>query len=145
MTHNPEFTCCEFYMAYADYGDLMQMTEDMVSQMVYAIHGSYKIRYNPDADTDYMIDFTTPWKRMNIQESLEEMFPGKMPKPENLHLEESRKMLDDIVVGKGLECSAQGDKIDDAVLSLKCDFWRFWSFLGFFGHFRLFWVFFSNV
>ena len=98
-------------MAYADYGDLMQMTEDMVSQMVYAIHGSYKIRYNPDADTDYMIDFTTPWKRMNIQESLEEMFPGKMPKPENLHLEESRKMLDDIVVGKGLECSAQGDKI----------------------------------
>lgn len=106
MTHNPEFTCCEFYMAYADYGDLMRMTEDMVSQMVYAIHGSYKIRYNPDADTDYMIDFSTPWKRMNIQESLEEMFPGKMPKPENLHLEESRKMLDDIVVGQGLECSA---------------------------------------
>lgn len=34
MTHNPEFTTCEFYMAYADYHDLIQMTEQMVSEMV---------------------------------------------------------------------------------------------------------------
>jgi len=39
MTHNPEFTTCEFYWAYADYEDLMQMTEDMLSKMVYSIHG----------------------------------------------------------------------------------------------------------
>ena len=31
LTHNPEFTACEFYWAYADYNDLMAMTEDMVS------------------------------------------------------------------------------------------------------------------
>ena len=31
LTHNPEFTTCEFYMAYADYQDLMQITETMVS------------------------------------------------------------------------------------------------------------------
>lgn len=31
LTHNPEFTTCEFYMAYADYHDVMEITEKMVS------------------------------------------------------------------------------------------------------------------
>lgn len=43
MTHNPEFTTCEFYMAYADYHDLMSITETMLSGMVKSIHGSYKV------------------------------------------------------------------------------------------------------
>lgn len=48
LTHNPEFTTCEFYMAYADYNDLMTITENLVSGMVHSIHGSYKIKYHPD-------------------------------------------------------------------------------------------------
>ncbi|CAN0317894.1 unnamed protein product, partial [Ectocarpus sp. 4 AP-2014] len=39
LTHNPEFTTCEFYQAYADYEDLMSMTEQMVSGMVKKICG----------------------------------------------------------------------------------------------------------
>lgn len=42
MTHNPEFTTCEFYMAYADYYDLLDMTEQLISQMVYEIKVSGK-------------------------------------------------------------------------------------------------------
>jgi lysyl-tRNA synthetase class II len=43
LTHNPEFTTCEFYQAYADYNDLMDMTEKMISGMVLNICGSYKV------------------------------------------------------------------------------------------------------
>ena len=44
MTHNPEFTTCEFYQAYADVYDLMDMTELMFSEMVKEITGDYVIK-----------------------------------------------------------------------------------------------------
>lgn len=48
MTHNPEFTTCEFYQAYADVYDLMDTTELLFSEMVKSITGDYKITYHPD-------------------------------------------------------------------------------------------------
>ena len=48
MTHNPEFTTCEFYQAYADYDDLMRMTEEMLSGLVLQEKGSYKVTYHPN-------------------------------------------------------------------------------------------------
>merc|ERR1719146_359718 len=48
MTHNPEFTTCEFYMAYADYHDLMDMTEQMISGMAKSLKGSYMVPFHPD-------------------------------------------------------------------------------------------------
>ena len=63
LTHNPEFTTCEFYQAYADYNDLLSMTEEMVSAMVLELKGSYKIQYHANGhDKDPVeIDFTPPW------------------------------------------------------------------------------------
>lgn len=52
QTHNPEFTACEFYWAYADYEDLMTVTEEMMSGIVLAIKGSYKIRIHKEGNPD---------------------------------------------------------------------------------------------
>jgi lysyl-tRNA synthetase class 2 len=52
LTHNPEFTTCEFYMAYADYDDLIQMTEEMMAGMVLEFFGTYKIHYHPEGKDD---------------------------------------------------------------------------------------------
>src|SRR5690606_13246076 len=67
LTHNPEFTTCEFYMAYADYGDLLQMTELMFSSMVLEITGSYVIEYAAEeGGVPVKIDFSPPWRRISM-------------------------------------------------------------------------------
>ena len=70
-------------MAYADYHDLMDMTEELVSEMVFKICGSYKIPFHPqDPDRDEVeeIDFSRPWKRYNMMETLEDEMKVKFPK-----------------------------------------------------------------
>jgi len=62
--HNPEFTMLEFYQAYADYKDLMKMTEQMLSKIAREINGSLIIKYG-----EAKIDFTPPWKRIPYSEA----------------------------------------------------------------------------
>lgn len=107
MTHNPEFTTCEFYQAYADVYDLMDMTELMFSEMVKEITGDYKIKYHPDGPEgeELTLDFTRPWKRINMIEELEKVYNVKFPPGEELHTEETGKFLKQILIDNKLDCT----------------------------------------
>lgn len=74
-THNPEFTSCEFYWAYADYNDLIKWSEDFFSQLVYHLFGTYKISYNKDGPENQPIeiDFTPPYPKVSIVEEIEKV------------------------------------------------------------------------
>jgi lysyl-tRNA synthetase class 2 len=63
--HNPEFTMLEFYEAYADYQDLMDLTEEMLRAMAMEIHGKTTIPYQGE---EY--DFGAPFTRMTVKESI---------------------------------------------------------------------------
>lgn len=108
LTHNPEFTTCEFYWAYADYEDLMAITEELISGMVFDIHGTYKIKYTPkeaedDPSKELEIDFSPPWRRIPMIKGLEEALGVKLP--EDLTAPETRTFLDKLCVEKGVKCS----------------------------------------
>ncbi len=63
--HNPEFTQLEFYMAYADYLQIMEMTEMMIAYVASRVVGKLKIEF--DGQT---IDLTPPWKRVELRQGL---------------------------------------------------------------------------
>ena len=63
--HNPEFTMLEFYWAYADYHDLIDMTEEMIRGVCDAVCGSQLIEYQGQT-----IDFSKPFVRMTMVESI---------------------------------------------------------------------------
>jgi len=59
--HNPDFTMLEFYWAYADYKDMMRLTERMFSHILKKVFGSLKIKFQRKN-----LDFKTPWPRIEF-------------------------------------------------------------------------------
>lgn len=107
QTHNPEFTTCEFYEAYADVYDLMETTELLFSEMVKEITGDYKIEYQPQGPEGetLTIDFSRPWKRLDIIGTLEEKLGVKFPPGDQLHTAETNQFLQEQLKKVGLTCT----------------------------------------
>lgn len=65
--HNPEFTMLEVYTAYADYKDVMALTENMFSYIANAVLGTMTVAYK-----DTQINLAAPWKKISLYEALKE-------------------------------------------------------------------------
>lgn len=66
-THNPEYTAMELYQAYADYNDMMSITEDMVLHVNQKVNGGNTVDYQGT-----VLDFTTPWRRITMVDAIKE-------------------------------------------------------------------------
>ncbi len=69
--HNPEFTSVEIYQAFADYRDMMDLTEEIVVKTAMKVLGTTKINYEGTE-----IELAAPWKRMTMIEAVKE-YSGK--------------------------------------------------------------------
>jgi lysyl-tRNA synthetase class 2 len=90
--HNPEFTMLEFYEAYADYKDLMDLTEDMLRKLAMDIIGSTTITYQGE-----QYDFGKPFARMTVKESILHFNP-KLKQEQLESLEQARKVAEDLKI-----------------------------------------------
>src|SRR5699024_6740124 len=66
--HNPEFTMIELYEAYANYHDIMDLTEDMIRHISNKVLGTAKINYGEE-----MIDLESNWKRVHMADAVKEV------------------------------------------------------------------------
>ena len=104
-THNPEFTTCEFYWAYQDYNDIMDITEDLVSGIAKSVTGGYVTNYHTLDGQEYTINWEKPWKRVDIIPTLEEKCGEKFPPGDQFHTQDTNIFLKGVLQKCKVECT----------------------------------------
>ncbi len=93
--HNPEFTMLELYQAYADYGDIMELVENLVAYLAMEITGSTQLSYGGRE-----MDLSAPWRRASMVDLIEEATG------ERLALTMDRSALEAVAERHGAEAKA---------------------------------------
>jgi lysyl-tRNA synthetase, class II len=114
--HNPEFTMLEFYQAYANYHDLMDLTEQLIIQVANEVIGSTKVSFN---DTE--IDLSN-WRRYSMREAIAEFWPevaGAKPEAGDFSSADGMKQLVDRLRKAGVSIAYQpGEPVGKTVASV---------------------------
>ena len=97
--HNPEFTMLEFYVAYATYEDLMELTEELILCLLKKLFDTTTITYQGNR-----VDFTTPWARISLTDSLVHM--GGVPE----NALSDNQALRDFAKSKGVEVTDREER-----------------------------------
>ncbi len=93
--HNPEFTMLEWYQAYSDFNDLMDLTQELITMLADKVCGTRQIAYQ-----DHEIDFNQ-WRRLSMREAVLEYWPGDAGRP----------TLEGLMERKQLEAAASAIKL----------------------------------
>lgn len=104
LTHNPEFTTCEFYEAYADMYDVMGRTEELVSGLVKEITGGHKTTFHSQKGEVYEVDWSAPWARVEMIPELEKATGEKFPPGDQLHTAETNEFLKKLLKKHNVVC-----------------------------------------
>ncbi|EKG12793.1 Lysyl-tRNA synthetase class II [Macrophomina phaseolina MS6] len=105
LTHNPEFTTCEFYQAFADMYDIMDMTEELVSSLVKHVTGGYKTKFVTQHGEEYEVNWEKPWRRIEMIPELEDKLGEKFPPGDELHTQETNEFLRRMIKKANIDCT----------------------------------------
>ena len=104
LTHNPEFTSCEYYEAYADMYDVINRTEELVEGMVKHVKGGLETSFTTLEGETYEVNWARPWKRIQMIPALEEACGEAFPSATKFDTQEFNDFLRRMLKKTGVEC-----------------------------------------
>ena len=105
LTHNPEFTTCEYYEAFTDLYDVMERTQDLTEGLVKEICGSLETTFHTQTGETYNVNWAKPWKKIEMMPALEEACGEKFPPGDQMHTQETNDFLKRMLKKTKVDCT----------------------------------------